>query len=223
MGEVQLYDTTLRDGSQSEGISFSLADKLKIVAKLDELGIHYIEGGWPGSNPKDMEFYERVRNLRLLNSVVAAFTSTRRAKLPVDEDASIAAVLVAAPRVATVVGKSWDLHVTEVLRTSLDENLRMIEDTVRYLRARGLRDALTKKYLEMRTTGTSPQELNDYLNAHSQYYSQHLVEVEDAEICCGQVAGLIDGVKGARETIEDIAKDINARFKDLKKKMTAFL
>jgi len=139
MGEVQLYDTTLRDGSQSEGISFSSADKLKIVAKLDELGIHYIEGGWPGSNPKDMEFYERVRNLRLLNSVVAAFTSTRRAKLPVDEDASIAAVLVAAPQMATVVGKSWDLHVTEVLRTSLDENLRMIEDTVRYLRAKGLR------------------------------------------------------------------------------------
>lgn len=89
--------------------------------------------------------------------------------------------------------------------------------------ARDLRNAFTKKYLEMRTTGASPQELNDYLNAHSQYYSQHLGEVEDAEICCGQVAGLIDGVKGARETIEDIAKDINARFKDLKKKMTAFL
>ncbi|HIC94015.1 MAG TPA: citramalate synthase, partial [Anaerolineae bacterium] len=136
MGLV-LYDTTLRDGAQREGISFSVADKLKIARKLDELGIHYIEGGWPGSNPKDAEFFARARELRLRQAVITAFGSTRRAGVPVEEDAQIRALLEADTETVTIFGKSWDLHVTRVLGTTLGENLRMIADSVAYLKGQG--------------------------------------------------------------------------------------
>jgi len=131
--QVELYDTTLRDGSQGEGISFSLADKLNITRALDALGIHYIEGGWPGSNPKDMEYFEAVSRLKLKHARVAAFGSTRHAKNTPAGDPNLRKLVAARVPVITIFGKSWDLHVRDALRVSLDENLRMIESSVRYL------------------------------------------------------------------------------------------
>jgi 2-isopropylmalate synthase len=139
MSHIELYDTTLRDGAQYEGISLSVEDKLAITRKLDQLGVHYIEGGWPGSNPKDAEYFRRVKGLNLSHATLAAFGSTRRAKTGVEQDANIRALLDADTPVVTLVGKSWDLHVTRVLETSLEENLAMIADSVSYLRAHGRR------------------------------------------------------------------------------------
>ncbi|MBI3743083.1 MAG: citramalate synthase, partial [Chloroflexi bacterium] len=133
----ELYDTTLRDGAQSEGISFSVEDKLRIAKKLDELGIRYIEGGFPGSNPKDAEFFERVKSLRLKQAEIAAFSMTRRANTTVEKDETLQAVLDAETPVVTFVGKCWDLHVTKVLETSLEENLGMIADSIAYMKAKG--------------------------------------------------------------------------------------
>jgi 2-isopropylmalate synthase len=135
---VKLYDTTLRDGAQREGISFSVVDKLHITQKLDELGIHYIEGGWPGSNPKDVEFFERARNLSLSNSALVAFGSTRHPKGRAETDANLLALANAGVKVVTIVGKSSARQVTQVLEIALEENLSMIADSVRYLRSRGL-------------------------------------------------------------------------------------
>jgi 2-isopropylmalate synthase len=135
--KVQIYDTTLRDGAQSEYISFSVEDKLRIAKKLDELGVHYIEGGWPGSNPKDIEFFERVKDLRLRARVVP-FGSTKRRGSQVEEDQNIRALLDTGMKTVCIVGKSWDLHVIHVLRTDLEENLRMIQDSVEYLKSKGL-------------------------------------------------------------------------------------
>ncbi len=139
MRNLELYDTTLRDGAQREGISFSLADKEKIARKLDELGIDYIEGGWPGSNPKDAEFFERASHLGLHQTVVTAFSMTCRVGMDPAEDPNMQQLLAANTEVVAVVGKSWDLHVHEVLRTSLEENLRLITDTCAFLRAHGRR------------------------------------------------------------------------------------
>ncbi|MDP2744122.1 MAG: citramalate synthase [Dehalococcoidia bacterium] len=138
MSRIILYDTTLRDGAQREGISFSVQDKLKIVRKLDDLGIHYVEGGWPGSNPKDTEFFQRAPSLGLKHSILVAFGSTRRPKTKVDGEPTIRALLEARTGVVTIVGKTWDLHVTSVLQTTLEENLRMIADSVAFLKANGL-------------------------------------------------------------------------------------
>ena len=133
---VLLYDTTLRDGTQGEGVSFSADDKLRIAQKLDELGVHYIEGGWPGSNPKDATFFARARReLDLKNAKLAAFGSTRKVNTPVEKDAQVQMLLDAETPVVTIFGKTWDLHVEHVLRTTPDENLRMIYDTVAYLKA----------------------------------------------------------------------------------------
>ena len=135
--EIVLYDTTLRDGAQREGISFSVEDKLKIARRLDRLGVAYIEGGWPGSNPKDLAFFERVSELHLEQAVVVAFGSTRRAGVAVEKDVSIRALVAANTPAVALVGKSWDLHVRQVLNTSLKENLHLIADSVRYLKALG--------------------------------------------------------------------------------------
>jgi 2-isopropylmalate synthase len=134
---VALYDTTLRDGAQSEGISFSLEDKLKIARRLDRLGVAYVEGGWPGSNPKDMAFFERVPELHLEQATVTAFGSTRRAGMAVERDTNIQALIAANTPAVVVFGKSWELHVRRVLNTTLDENRRMIADSVRYLKDQG--------------------------------------------------------------------------------------
>jgi len=139
MSTVQLYDTTLRDGAGQEGISFSVEDKLKICQKLDELGIDFIEGGWPGSNPKDSEFFARAQNLRLAHSTLVAFGSTRHVNSRVEEDLNLQALLQAKTKVVTIVGKAWDKQVTRVLETTLGENLSMITDSISYLRAKGLR------------------------------------------------------------------------------------
>ena len=136
---IQVYDTTLRDGTQREGISLSCADKLRIAHKLDELGVAFIEGGWPGSNPKDAEFFERARDEQWQRALIAAFGSTCRAQGGPEDDANIAALLEAHTPVCTVVGKTWTLHVTDVLRTTLDDNLRIIEASLAYLRAQGRR------------------------------------------------------------------------------------
>src|SRR2546426_6008907 len=127
-----LYDTTLRDGTQREGLSLSVDDKVKIARRLDELGIHCLEGGWPGSNPKDAEFFRRIRKERLGDAKIAAFGMTRRANGRCEDDPSLTALLEAETPVVTLVGKSSTLHVERVLETSRDENLRMISDTVGY-------------------------------------------------------------------------------------------
>ena len=134
---VLIYDTTLRDGSQAEGVSFTVASKLRVAQKLDQFGIDYIEGGWPGSNPRDMAFFEQATELDFKHARLAAFGSTRRANTPVEEDAQVKLLLDAQTPVVTIFGKSWLLHVTEVLRTTPEENLQMIEDTVRYLKQQG--------------------------------------------------------------------------------------
>ena len=137
MRKVELYDTTLRDGAQTEGISYSVADKLKIAAQLDTLGIHYIEGGWPGSNPKDMEFFKQVKRQRLKWARVCAFGSTARAHLAPAKDANIKALLKSETEIVTLFGKSWNLHVKYVLKISPDENLKMISSSIKYLKDRG--------------------------------------------------------------------------------------
>ncbi len=134
---VEIYDTTLRDGTQGEGFSLSLQDKLQIAKALDNFGISYIEGGWPGSNPKDVEFFELAAQLEWKHAQIAAFGSTRRPHVAVDEDPQIASLLAAKTPVVTFFGKSWDLHVTEVLKVSLEENLAMIYDTTSYLKKHG--------------------------------------------------------------------------------------
>lgn len=135
MHYIELYDTTLRDGAQTEGISFSVNDKLRIAKKLDEIGIHYIEGGWPGANPKDITFFSKVKKLKLKNSKIVAFGSTSHANLKASKDKGLEGLLKSGAEVITIFGKSWDLHVKAILKTTLNENLRMIEDSMRFLRS----------------------------------------------------------------------------------------
>ncbi len=137
MTRIKIYDTTLRDGSQMEGISFSVEDKLKIARRLDEFGIHYIEGGWPGSNPKDAEFFARAREAGFRNARLAAFGSTRRADAPVESDPNVRALIEANTPVITIVGKSSDMQVRVVLGCPLEENLAMVRDTVAYCKRQG--------------------------------------------------------------------------------------
>ncbi len=134
MKKIYLYDTTLRDGTQAEEISLSVMDKIAITEKLDEFGIHFIEGGYPGSNPKDKEYFEYAKRIRLKNAKVCAFGMTRRVGKKVEEDANMKALLSAETPVITVVGKAWDFHVTEAIRTTLDENLKSIRETIEFLK-----------------------------------------------------------------------------------------
>ena len=135
--EVEIYDTTLRDGSQGEGINFSAMDKLRIAEKLDAFGIHYIEGGWPGSNLKDMEFFKQARRRKYKNAKLAAFSMTRRKGVPVEKDEQMRMLLEAETPVITIVGKTWLLHVKEVLRATPDENLAMIADSIKFFKDHG--------------------------------------------------------------------------------------
>ena len=137
MSRIQLYDTTLRDGSQGEGVNFSLQDKLTITQRLDELGFDYIEGGYPLSNPKDEEYFQRVAELPLRHAKVCAFGMTRRKGVTAAEDIGMQALIRSRAPVCTIVGKTWDLHVTEVLRVSLEENLAMIRDSIAYVKSQG--------------------------------------------------------------------------------------
>ncbi|MDY7016202.1 MAG: citramalate synthase [Cyanobacteriota bacterium] len=136
---IWIYDTTLRDGAQGEGLCFSLDDKLKIAHKLDDIGIPFIEGGWPGANPKDVQFFWKLQEEPLKQAEIVAFCSTRRPHRTAADDPILQALLAAGTRWTTIFGKSWDLHVTEGLKTSLEENLAMIADTIQYLRSQGRR------------------------------------------------------------------------------------
>ena len=133
MRSIQIYDTTLRDGTQAEGVSLSLADKLAIAQRLDEVGVDYIEGGYPLSNEKDVQFFQRVRELDLKHAKICAFGMTRRRGMTAAEDPGIQALVESQAPVCTVVGKTWDFHVTDVLRVSLEENLAMISDSVEHI------------------------------------------------------------------------------------------
>jgi 2-isopropylmalate synthase len=138
---IKLFDTTLRDGSQAEGISFSAHDKMRIAQELDHLGIHYIEGGWPGSNPKDNEFFTLMRGPdrpAFKTSKLVAFGSTRRKNVAVAEDSNLLAIVNAGVKVACIFGKSWDMQVTQALRATLDENLDMIKESIQFLKSKGL-------------------------------------------------------------------------------------
>ncbi|HRD68070.1 MAG TPA: citramalate synthase [Candidatus Competibacter sp.] len=139
MSFIQIYDTTLRDGTQSEGFTLSGYDKIRVAKRLDDLGVTFIEGGWPGSNPKDAEFFERARDMEWQTALIAAFGSTCRVKGGPEDDANIQALLDARTPVCTIFGKTWTLHVTDVLLTTLDDNLRIVEQSVAYLRAAGRR------------------------------------------------------------------------------------
>jgi len=137
MTHITIYDTTLRDGSQAEGISYSLEGKLRVAQKLDEIGIPYIEGGWPGSNVKDAEFFQRARSLSLKQARIAAFGSTRKPGVTCEADPQIRMLLDAETPVVTIFGKTWDLHVQRVMETTLDENLTMIRESVAFFRGHG--------------------------------------------------------------------------------------
>ncbi|MBF0511552.1 MAG: citramalate synthase [Candidatus Omnitrophica bacterium] len=134
MSKIIIYDTTLRDGSQTEGVSYSVADKVKITLKLDGLGLHYIEGGWPGSNPKDKEFFETMKSHKLKNARLAAFGSTRRANIKPEDDINLRDLIASQTPTVTIFGKTWDLHVTDIIKTTLDENLKMIKESVAFLK-----------------------------------------------------------------------------------------
>ena len=135
--QIKIYDTTLRDGSQGEGVNFSVNDKLRIAERLDAFGVHFIEGGWPGSNPRDVEFFKEASERTFKNALLTAFGSTRRKKTPVEEDGQVRLLLEAQTPAIAVFGKSWLLHVKEVLKTTPAENLAMVTDTVAYLKAQG--------------------------------------------------------------------------------------
>jgi len=139
MNSIELYDTTLRDGAQYEGISLSVDDKIAITKRLDSLGVHYIEGGWPGSNPKDKEYFDIAKTLKLKNAIITAFGSTRRAGVEASDDLNIKALVAAETSVITLVGKSSDLQVLKVLEVSLEENLSMIFESISYLKSLGKR------------------------------------------------------------------------------------
>ena len=168
MGKIELYDTTLRDGAQSEGVSFSVSDKLKICEKLDELGINFIEGGWPGANPKDMEFFKKAAKLKLKNSKLVAFGSTQYAKAKASQDNILKGLLAADTKYITIFGKTWDLHVREVLRVSPEENLKMISSSVSFLKSKG------------RTVFYDAEHFFDGYNDNKEYAIKTLKAAEEA-------------------------------------------
>jgi 2-isopropylmalate synthase len=143
---VETYDTTLRDGAQQVGLQFTVADKLRVTRLLDDLGVDAVEGGWPGSNPKDAEYFARARDLPWRHATLAAFGATRRPRRGVDDDPNLAALLASGAPIVTLVGKAWTLHVTEALRTSLEENLAMVADSVAHMAAAGRRVAFDAEH-----------------------------------------------------------------------------
>jgi 2-isopropylmalate synthase len=165
---VTLYDTTLRDGTQREGMSLSAEDKVRIVQRLDDLGVHYVEGGFPGSNPKDIEFFERAKDLKLTKAVVSAFGSTCRKDSSAEEDEGLRTLLETGCKALCIVGKSWDLHVTETLQAPLEENLRMVRDSVAYLKAAG------------RTVFFDAEHFFDGYKANADYATQVCVAAAEA-------------------------------------------
>ena len=170
--QVKLLDTTLRDGAQTEGISFTVEDKLKIARLLDDFGIHYIEGGWPGSNPKDVEFFTKAKKLKLKHSKLCAFSSTRRANIKIQDDKNIATLVAAETPVVSIFGKCWDFHVKEALKVPLEENIEMIKDTISYLKSKG------------REVIFDAEHFFDGYKNNSAYALKCLKAAEEADILC---------------------------------------
>lgn len=200
MTKIELYDTTLRDGAQSEGISFSVSDKLKICEKLDSLGIHFIEGGWPGANPKDMSFFKKAQGLSLKASEIVAFGSTRRSGTNARGDKVLNDLLEAGTRYIAIFGKSWDLHVKDVFKVDLEENVRMIEDSVGFLKSKG------KKVFY------DAEHFFDGYKANRHYALKTLKAAEDAGadriILCDTNGGTI--TSQVFEIIEEVRKAVRA-------------
>ena len=136
---LEIYDTTLRDGAQAEDVTFSAEDKVRVAEQLDGLGVQFIEGGWPGANPKDIEFFRMIKAIPLQTATVVAFGSTRKASNTVQKDPNILALLEAETTIITLFGKTWSLHVTDALGISLVKNLELISDSVAHLRSKGRR------------------------------------------------------------------------------------
>lgn len=199
MSQVYIYDTTLRDGAQREGISFTVEDKLKIARKLDELGLHYIEGGWPGSNPRDTEFFQRAPSLGLKNSTLVAFSSTRKPKTKVEKDSTLRTLLEARTSTVTIVGKSWDLHVTRILETTLEENLNMIAESISFLKSKQL------------TVFFDAEHFFDGFKANQAYALETLRAAAgagaDCLVLCDTNGGTLPSV--IRETITDVRQGFN--------------
>jgi 2-isopropylmalate synthase len=199
MRNIEIYDTTLRDGAQSEDISFSVEDKLRITEKLDELGVHYIEGGWPGSNPRDIEYFKKVRKLRLQNSRLVAFGSTHRPKKKPAKDEILKALLEAKTPVITIFGKTWDFHVKEALKVSEEENLDIIHDSVAYLKKQ-----VDKVFFD------AEHFFDGYVN-NPGYALKCLAAAQDAGadylVLCDTNGGTITTV--VRETVRKVAKNFN--------------
>lgn len=170
--KVYIYDTTLRDGAQAEDLNFSVEDKIRVSRKLDEFGVSYIEGGWPGSNPRDAEFFGEMRRVKLQRARLVAFGSTRRAKFSAGRDPGLKALVSSGVSVATIFGKTWDLHVLKALRISLDENLSMIYDSVSYL----------KKYMD--EVMYDAEHFFDGYKANPEYAVQTLLAAQDAGADC---------------------------------------
>lgn len=196
--KIQLYDTTLRDGTQAEGVSFSAEDKVRIAHKIDELGVGFVEGGWPGSNPKDMEFFEKIRGNSFENIKVTAFGSTRRAGLKPEADPNLQALLDSGVEVATIFGKSWDLHVREALKITLDENLDLITSSMGYLK-----DRLGQVFYDA-------EHFFDGYNANPEYAIKTIEAAReggaDCLVLCDTNGGMLPG------QVTAIVRDVKSRF-----------
>jgi 2-isopropylmalate synthase len=202
MRRIEIYDTTLRDGAQTEGISFSVEDKLRITEKLDELGVHYVEGGWPGANPRDLEYFKRAGKLKLKNVRIVAFGSTHRPKYKASEDVVFKSLLDSRVKIITIFGKTWDFHVKEALKIPLNENLGIIHDSVAYL----------KKHVE--TVFFDAEHFFDGYKDNPQYALKCLLAAQDAGadciIPCDTNGGTLPG--DVRRIFSEIMKDIRTRF-----------
>src|SRR5205823_11053809 len=199
MSRIRIYDTTLRDGSQGEGVNFSLQDKLLITQRLDDLGIDYIEGGYPLSNPKDFEYFQEVRKLPLKHAKVAAFGMTRRKGVAAADDTCVKALLDSQAPLITIVGKTWDLHVRDVLNTTPEENLQMIADSIAACKRAG------------RDVFYDAEHFFDGLRHNPRYALQTLQTAQDAGasviILCDTNGGTLpeeiaEGVRQARRAVQ---------------------
>ncbi len=199
---VYLYDTTLRDGAQAEDVNFSVEDMVRVAKKLDQFGMHYIEGGWPGSNPRDVQFFKEMRSVKLKRAKLVAFGATRRAKLKAAEDPSLKALVSSGVTAATIFGKSWDLHVHKALKVSLDENLDMITDSVSYL----------KRHME--EVFYDAEHFFDGYKANADYAVQALLSAEaagaDCIVLCDTNGGTLP--QDVEEIIEAVKKRIVTPF-----------
>jgi 2-isopropylmalate synthase len=199
--KIKLYDATLREGAQAEGVSLYVTDKLKITKLLDELGVHYIEGGWPGSNPKDAEYFKKVKDLKLENARIAAFGSTCRKDTDPAKDKNIKALLDSETPVVTIFGKSWTLHVEDALRTTLDKNLQMIEKSIKYLKSKD------------REVIFDAEHFFDGYKANSEYSMKALGAAAsggaDALVLCDTNGGTLPF------EVKDITEKVKSRFPDM--------